>query len=378
VQPTEHRLAPAPKGKPGAEIPPNDPVAEGLYLGVVRGTWKDLRDAKLVRVKVTEVLADGVIVGEVGRGLEGKISIGKLIFLIRPPQSTSEQIQGLPDMVTLEEGPAPRARPSAAAVKAKAEPTESSRADRSAQNLAAIAKALHGYKGTRACFPPAVLNGPDGRPWHSWRVLILPFFDDRSLRAIYDRYKFDEPWDGPHNKQLLDPMPTVYTDHPAGAPADTFTRYAAVTGPGTMFAAEGVAFDPTIKPRRIGHGMREHDLRDDAFTLVIGTLSGDAEVPWMKPEDVVVVAARGSPCKARLPGAWPSFTRGRAASSDMHRILDSLGREAAKHVGAVIFKNELNGGLEAFLCRFDGRALARARQESPGTRPNSRPLVPLR
>jgi hypothetical protein len=275
------------KGKPGIEMPPNGPVAEGLYLGVVRGTWKDLRDATLVRVKVTEVLADGNVVTEVGRGLDGKIPLGKLILLIRPPQATSEHMQALPDIVTLEEGPAPKAE-SSGPVQAKEKPTASLQVDRSTHNLTSIAKAIHVYKGAYGCFPPAVLTGPDGRPWHSWRVLILPFFGDRSLQAIYHRYAFEEPWDGPRNKELLAAMPTVYTDRPDGGPADTFTRYAAVTGPGTMFAAEGVAFDPTFKPRRIGHGMRQSDLRDDAFTLMVGTLSDDAQVPWTKPEDVVV------------------------------------------------------------------------------------------
>lgn len=276
------------KGKPGAEVPPNGPIAEGLYLGVVRGTWKDFRDAKLVRVKVTEVLADGALTGEVGRGLEGQISAGRLILLIRPPQSTSEQIQALPDIVAIEAGPAPIADASAVASKPSAQLMEASRVERSAQNLSAIAKAIHVYKGAHGCFPPAVLKGPDGSPWHSWRVLILPFFHDPSLQAIYYRYAFDEPWDGPRNKQLLVEMPSVYTDRPAGGPADTFTRYAAVTGPGTMFAAEGVAFDPTLKPRRIGHGMLDRDLHDEATTLMVGTLPGDSQVPWTKPEDVVV------------------------------------------------------------------------------------------
>ncbi len=277
------------KGKPGAEIPPNGPVAEGLYLGVVRGTWKDLRDARLVRVDVTEVMADGVVVARVGLGLDQKIPVGKLIFLVRPPHTTSAQMQALPDLVTLEDGPLPMAVQVAPAAGAKTAVTVTSGADTPERNLAAIAKALHRYNETNGCFPPAALIGPDGKAWHSWRVLILPYFDDRSLRAIYDRYAFDEPWDGPHNKQLLAPMPLVYTDQTEGNLHDAFTRYAAVTGPGTMFSAEGNPFDPVLKPRRIGHGTRDSDLRDSAAsTLSIGTLGNDAKIPWIKPEDVVV------------------------------------------------------------------------------------------
>lgn len=275
------------KGKPGAEIPANGPLAEGLYLGVVRGAWKDLRDAQLVRVNVTAVLGGGMVVAEVGRGLDRTIPGGKLIFLVRPPQTTSAQMRALPDMVTLEEGPVPMAAGIAADV--KAETTATARVDRAAQNLTAIAKAIFGYDDARGCFPPAALIGPDGRAWHSWRVLILPYFDDRSLQAIYNRYSFEEPWDGPQNKQLLESMPHVYTDEPEGKPGDAFTHYAAVTGEGAMFSSEGVAFDPTIKPRRIGHGTRMKDVQDGhATTLMIGTLRSDAQIPWMKPEDVVV------------------------------------------------------------------------------------------
>lgn len=106
--------------------------------------------------------------------------------------------------------------------------------------------------------------GPDGKAWHSWRVLILPFFNDPAVQAIRERYSFEEPWDGPRNKQVLDMMPEVYGDAPVGKPADGFTRYAAVTGAGRIFPPDGVVFDPTAKPRRLGHGVQLHDVEDGA------------------------------------------------------------------------------------------------------------------
>src|SRR5688500_17026762 len=47
--------------------------------------------------------------------------------------------------------------------------------------------ALHNYHDTYGSFPPAVIDGPDRRPWHSWRVLILPLLEEK---LIYDRYRF--------------------------------------------------------------------------------------------------------------------------------------------------------------------------------------------
>jgi len=195
----ELRIGPY-EGKPGQEVPAQGRLGEGLYLGVVRGRLKNWGDAQLVRVEITEVPGDGRAVVRVGRGLDGKIPVGKLILLVRSPQATTAEMQ-----------------------------------------------------------------------------------------AIRNRYAFDEPWDGPRNKQLLDPMPDVYADEPEGKPADSFTCYAAITGAATMFSPDGVAFDPADKLRFFGHGVLMKDLQDAASsTLMVGTLTGAARIPWTKPEDVIV------------------------------------------------------------------------------------------
>ena len=42
---------------------------------------------------------------------------------------------------------------------------------------------------------------------HSWRVLIWPYLaGDESCR----RYRFDEPWNGPHNRLLASQVPRVF------------------------------------------------------------------------------------------------------------------------------------------------------------------------
>jgi hypothetical protein len=57
-------------------------------------------------------------------------------------------------------------------------------------NLKGLGLAMHNYFDRYRSFPPAYLLGPDGRPWHSWRVLILPFLGEQ---ALYDRYDFSQP-----------------------------------------------------------------------------------------------------------------------------------------------------------------------------------------
>ncbi len=71
---------------------------------------------------------------------------------------------------------------------------------------------------------------------HSWRVLLLPYLDQQ---ALYDQYRFDEPWDGRHNRKLADNIGHVYNcsgeQSPAGQKRRTMTSYVAVVGPETMW-----------------------------------------------------------------------------------------------------------------------------------------------
>jgi len=66
---------------------------------------------------------------------------------------------------------------------------------------------MHNYESTHGQMPPAVVYGSDGQALHSWRVLILPYIEQGEL---YRQFKLDEPWDSPHNIQLLPKMPRVY------------------------------------------------------------------------------------------------------------------------------------------------------------------------
>src|SRR5688500_8670454 len=54
--------------------------------------------------------------------------------------------------------------------------------------------ALHSYHDEYGSFPPAYVADANGKPMHSWRVLILPFIEEQ---ALYQRYRFNEPWNGP-------------------------------------------------------------------------------------------------------------------------------------------------------------------------------------
>src|SRR5439155_2700380 len=60
---------------------------------------------------------------------------------------------------------------------------------------------------------------------------------------LYRQFKLDEPWDGPHNKVLLEKMPRSYKPALGGNDAPGLTRYQVFTGPGTAFERAGLTWD---------------------------------------------------------------------------------------------------------------------------------------
>jgi len=66
-----------------------------------------------------------------------------------------------------------------------------------------ILLAFHNYSDTHGALPPLYTVDDEGKPLHSWRVLILPFLEQQDL---YNQIRLDEPWDSEYNKQFHDRM----------------------------------------------------------------------------------------------------------------------------------------------------------------------------
>ncbi|MEJ7638446.1 MAG: DUF1559 domain-containing protein [Singulisphaera sp.] len=105
--------------------------------------------------------------------------------------------------------------------------THRGRRAQSVDNLKQIGLAMHKYHEAKNHFPPAIGFGPDGKTTHSWRVAILPYLERQEL---YNAYRFDEPWDSPSNRKVLEKMPDFYRAPDAGGDP-THPSYFAVTGP---------------------------------------------------------------------------------------------------------------------------------------------------
>ncbi len=105
-------------------------------------------------------------------------------------------------------------------------------------SLKAIAVAFHNYNDTYKHLPPATVYGSDGKPWHSWRVLILPLLGHQ---ALYDEYDQGVPWNDPKNAAVIAKMPKEYRDPLSNDPQSTLTPYLVITGPGTAFPTGNAA-----------------------------------------------------------------------------------------------------------------------------------------
>ena len=70
-----------------------------------------------------------------------------------------------------------------------------------------IVLTFHNYYDKHGALPPLFTVDANGKPLHSWRVLILPYIEQS---ALYEQIRLDEPWDSDHNRQFHDQMPHVF------------------------------------------------------------------------------------------------------------------------------------------------------------------------
>jgi hypothetical protein len=149
-----------------------------------------------------------------------------------------------------------------------------------ANNMRQMTISMHNYNDTFGQLPQAT---PDpklpGRTKMSWRVELLPFL---GYDNVYKALRHDEPWDSPHNKALLTPMPPVFA-HPKH-PEDNacgLTYYRVFTGEHTPFPLGRRSSIPASFP--------------DGTSNTILIVEAATPVPWTKPEELEYDANKPSP-----------------------------------------------------------------------------------
>lgn len=137
-------------------------------------------------------------------------------------------------------------------------------------NLSQIGKGLLQYHVVRGRFPAAYIADTKGRPMHSWRVKLLPYFRP----DLHEQYRLDEPWDGPHNRLLAQRVPSIYRC-PSDSQVDAnlqMTSYVAVVGPKTAW--------PDAKPVSVAQ------IKDGSSHTLLIVESHNSGIHWMEPRDL--------------------------------------------------------------------------------------------
>jgi hypothetical protein len=140
-------------------------------------------------------------------------------------------------------------------------------------NLQRIAAALQSYHDQYGCFPPPSIADKNGKPMHSWRVLILP---ELGYETLYKKYDFSLPWNDPANQMVAQQMPRVFA---CPGNADSFaqheTQYMVLVGKNTAFPGP----DQSTRLSQFKDG-------PDATILLVETAING--VLWTDPSDLSV------------------------------------------------------------------------------------------
>ena len=122
----------------------------------------------------------------------------------------------------------------------------------------------------------------------SWRVDILPFINHKPL---YDRFKFDEPWDSEHNLRVAQEMPDMYR-----APGDKSSNHTSFVA----IADKDGAFPVPTRELPNRNGERQFgDFIDGLRTIAMTRVEGSGIV-WTDPtgdisiDDFVRLAEQGA------------------------------------------------------------------------------------
>jgi hypothetical protein len=196
------------------------------------------------------------------------------------------------------------------------------------EKLAALARAMCEYHDRYKHFPPAVVNGPNAKTPHSWRVAILPFLGEEAQRLYY-HYKLNEPWDSPNNRKVLDQMPDVFRS-PYDESQSKDSAFYVLVGPGTVFESP------------MGIKMGEITDGTDSTILIV---EAKRNIPWTKPEDIPYDAKKPIP---RLGGFFQGSYGTAMADGSVH----FLQRNVAERVLTMLIE------------RNDGKTVEQVSRES--------------
>jgi hypothetical protein len=137
-------------------------------------------------------------------------------------------------------------------------------------NMKQIVMAMHLYHDAHGHFPPAYVADEFGRPMHSWRVLLLPYLEEKKK---YDAYRWDEPWNGPNNSKLAECPEIFHCPSDPAVKTSPMTSYVVVSGPGTAFPGAATTSFQDFR-------------RDGTSKSILIVEVANSGIHWMEPRDL--------------------------------------------------------------------------------------------
>ncbi len=131
--------------------------------------------------------------------------------------------------------------------------------------------AVANYHDQHKHYPLPYLTDARGEPAHSWRVLLLPYIEQR---ALHEQYDFTTRWDTAANRALASGMPRQYAFHDTYQPGLTITNYLAVVGPETVWPGQ--------------KKLAAADVTDGLSTTILIVENLGADIPWLEPRDLTL------------------------------------------------------------------------------------------
>jgi len=195
---------------------------------------------------------------------------------------------------------------------------EAARRNQCTNNIKQIMLAMHNYHAANNFFPRDITD-KDGKPLLSWRVAILPSIEQGEL---YNKFKLDEPWDSPHNKELLKEMPPTFLCPSRVKPEPFTTTYRGFVGARAIFeTGQDIGMAGVL----------------DGTSNTIAVAEASEAVPWSKPADLPF----DEQAKPSLYGAGSSHPGGFNCG-----FADGSVRFIKNSINAIVFKALItrNGG----------------------------------
>ena len=156
-----------------------------------------------------------------------------------------------------------------------------------------IGLALYSYREANGSLPPAWTVDKEGRPLHSWRVLLLPYMDQMDL---YKKIRLNEPWDSEYNRQFHSASESNYFcplwrpgENRRPQDSENYSCYSVVVGEKTLFPEQR-----SVNP----------DMNDNTSQTIL-LVERLVPVCWMDPNHEITYedAIRGINTSIQGPGS---------------------------------------------------------------------------